>query len=118
MVDYEVSAYSTISMRTRPLTRRVSIKEASHPNVVLSFGLTLAPDGRVFIISELWEPSHLVIYNKTKPFPLRLYISLATDIPALAYLHPSKCVHPYVPQILLGDELDLRMDIFHAQACR
>uniref|UniRef100_A0A5K1JYU1 Cell surface hydrophobicity-associated protein n=1 Tax=Ganoderma boninense TaxID=34458 RepID=A0A5K1JYU1_9APHY len=72
------------------------MKEARHPNVVLYLGLSRAPDGRIFIISEFIESGNLrtYIYDKTKPFPWRLRMSFATDIArALAYLHARKCIH-------------------------
>ncbi|KAH9916190.1 kinase-like domain-containing protein [Fomitopsis serialis] len=70
--------------------------EARHPNVVLYLGLSQAPDGRIFIISEFIDNGNLRLYihDKTKPFPWRLRISFATDIArALAYLHARKCIH-------------------------
>lgn len=69
------------------------MKEARHPNVVLYLGLSRAPDGRIFIISEYIENGNLRLYihDKTKPFPWRLRLSFATDIcRALAYLHARK----------------------------
>ena len=73
-----------------------SAREARHPNVVLYLGLSRAPDGRIFIISEFIENGNLRMYihDKTKPFPWRLRMSFATDIArALAYLHARKCIH-------------------------
>lgn len=69
------------------------MKEARHPNVVLYLGLSRAPDGRIFIVSEYIENGNLRLYihDKTKPFPWRLRLSFATDIcRALAYLHARK----------------------------
>ena len=73
-----------------------SSREARHPNVVLYIGLSRAPDGRIFIISEYIENGNLRMYihDKNKPFPWRLRMSFATDIArALAYLHARKCIH-------------------------
>ena len=64
--------------------------------MVLYLGLSRAPDGRIFIISEFIENGNLRMYihDKTKPFPWRLRMSFATDIArALAYLHARKCIH-------------------------
>ncbi|GBE87112.1 kinase-like protein [Sparassis latifolia] len=72
------------------------MKEARHPNVVLYLGLSRAPDGRIFIISEYIDNGNLRMYihDKSKPFPWRLRLSFATDIArALAYLHARKCIH-------------------------
>ncbi|EJU01777.1 kinase-like protein [Dacryopinax primogenitus] len=72
------------------------MREARHPNVVLFLGLSYAPDGRVFIISEFIENGNLrqYIFAKSKPFPWRLRLSFCIDIArALAYLHARKCVH-------------------------
>ena len=96
MAAHEVSAHSLISMRAQLPTGRAFAREARHPNVVLYLGLSRAPDGRIFIISEFIENGNLrtYIYDKTKPFPWRLRMSFATDIArALAYLHARKCIH-------------------------
>ncbi|KAI0944485.1 hypothetical protein AcW1_002180 [Taiwanofungus camphoratus] len=86
--DYDVSKYFEREWRL--------MKEARHPNVVLYLGLSQAPDGRIFIISEYIENGNLRMYihDKNKPFPWRLRLSFATDIArALAYLHARKCIH-------------------------
>ncbi|RPD60765.1 kinase-like protein [Lentinus tigrinus ALCF2SS1-7] len=86
--DYDVAKYFEREWRL--------MKEARHPNVVLYLGLSRAPDGRIFIISEFIENGNLRMYihDKTKPFPWRLRMSFATDIArALAYLHARKCIH-------------------------
>ncbi|OBZ74830.1 putative serine/threonine-protein kinase kinX [Grifola frondosa] len=86
--DYDVSKYFEREWRL--------MKEARHPNVVLYLGLSRAPDGRIFIISEFIENGNLRMYihDKSKPFPWRLRLSFATDIArALAYLHARKCIH-------------------------
>ncbi|KAI0668857.1 kinase-like protein [Trametes maxima] len=86
--DYDVAKYFEREWRL--------MKEARHPNVVLYLGLSRAPDGRIFIISEFIESGNLRMYihDKTKPFPWRLRLSFATDIArALAYLHARKCIH-------------------------
>ncbi|KAI8972564.1 kinase-like protein [Trametes punicea] len=86
--DYDVAKYFEREWRL--------MKEARHPNVVLYLGLSRAPDGRIFIISEFIENGNLRMYihDKTKPFPWRLRLSFATDIArALAYLHARKCIH-------------------------
>ncbi|KZT05216.1 kinase-like protein [Laetiporus sulphureus 93-53] len=86
--DYDVAKYFEREWRL--------MKEARHPNVVLYLGLSQAPDGRIFIISEFIEGGNLRMYihDKTKPFPWRLRLSFATDIArALAYLHARKCIH-------------------------
>ncbi|TFK79650.1 tyrosine protein kinase, partial [Polyporus arcularius HHB13444] len=86
--DYDVAKYFEREWRL--------MKEARHPNVVLYLGLSRAPDGRIFIISEFIENGNLRMYihDKTKPFPWRLRMSFATDITrALAYLHARKCIH-------------------------
>ena len=78
------------------LTAYFHYREARHPNVVLYLGLSQAPDGRIFIISEFIDNGNLRLYihDKSKPFPWRLRISFATDIArALAYLHARKCIH-------------------------
>ncbi|KZO98216.1 kinase-like protein [Calocera viscosa TUFC12733] len=72
------------------------MREARHPNVVLFLGLSSAPDGRVFIVSEFIENGNLrqYIFAKSKPFPWRLRLSFCIDIArALAYLHARNCVH-------------------------
>ncbi|OSD03678.1 kinase-like protein [Trametes coccinea BRFM310] len=86
--DYDVAKYFEREWRL--------MKEARHPNVVLYLGLSRAPDGRIFIISEYIENGNLRMYihDKSKPFPWRLRLSFATDIArALAYLHARKCIH-------------------------
>ncbi|CCM02112.1 uncharacterized protein FIBRA_04189 [Fibroporia radiculosa] len=86
--DYDVAKYFEREWRL--------MKEARHPNVVLYLGLSQAPDGRIFIISEFIENGNLRIYihDKAKPFPWRLRLSFATDIArALVYLHARKCIH-------------------------
>ncbi|OSX57946.1 hypothetical protein POSPLADRAFT_1076094 [Postia placenta MAD-698-R-SB12] len=86
--DYDVAKYFEREWRL--------MKEARHPNVVLYLGLSQAPDGRIFIISEFIEGGNLRLYihDKSKPFPWRLRLSFATDIArALAYLHARKCIH-------------------------
>ncbi|KAI0370863.1 kinase-like protein [Pilatotrama ljubarskyi] len=86
--DYDVAKYFEREWRL--------MKEARHPNVVLYLGLSRAPDGRIFIISEFIENGNLRMYihDKSKPFPWRLRLSFATDIArALAYLHARKCIH-------------------------
>ncbi|KAH9834415.1 kinase-like protein [Rhodofomes roseus] len=86
--DYDVAKYFEREWRL--------MKEARHPNVVLYLGLSQAPDGRIFIISEFIDNGNLRLYihDKSKPFPWRLRISFATDIArALAYLHARKCIH-------------------------
>ncbi|KAH9948474.1 kinase-like protein [Amylocystis lapponica] len=86
--DYDVAKYFEREWRL--------MKEARHPNVVLFLGLSRAPDGRIFIISEYIEGGNLRMYihDKTKPFPWRVRLSFATDIArALAYLHARKCIH-------------------------
>ncbi|KAI0830155.1 kinase-like protein [Trametes gibbosa] len=86
--DYDVAKYFEREWRL--------MKEARHPNVVLYLGLSRAPDGRIFIISEFIESGNLRMYihDKAKPFPWRLRLSFATDIArALAYLHARKCIH-------------------------
>ncbi|KAF8584461.1 kinase-like protein [Ramaria rubella] len=86
--EYDVAKYFEREWRL--------MKEARHPNVVLYLGLSRAPDGRIFIISEYIENGNLRLYihDKTKPFPWRLRLSFATDIcRALAYLHARKCIH-------------------------
>ncbi|KAH9922313.1 kinase-like protein [Epithele typhae] len=86
--DYDVAKYFEREWRL--------MKEARHPNVVLYIGLSRAPDGRIFIISEFIENGNLRMYihDKNKPFPWRLRMSFATDIArALAYLHARKCIH-------------------------
>ncbi|EIW56655.1 kinase-like protein [Trametes versicolor FP-101664 SS1] len=86
--DYDVAKYFEREWRL--------MKEARHPNVVLYLGLSRAPDGRIFIISEYIESGNLRMYihDKSKPFPWRLRLSFATDIArALAYLHARKCIH-------------------------
>ncbi|OCH91321.1 kinase-like protein [Obba rivulosa] len=86
--DYDVAKYFEREWRL--------MKEARHPNVVLYLGLSRAPDGRIFIISEFIENGNLRMYihDKNKPFPWRLRLSFATDIArALAYLHARKCIH-------------------------
>ncbi|KZT61415.1 kinase-like protein [Calocera cornea HHB12733] len=72
------------------------MREARHPNVVLFLGLSSAPDGRVFIVSEYIENGNLrqYIFARSKPFPWRLRLSFCIDIArALAYLHARNCVH-------------------------
>ncbi|GJJ10054.1 hypothetical protein Clacol_004280 [Clathrus columnatus] len=86
--DYDVGKYFEREYRL--------MKEARHPNVVLYLGLSRAPDGRIFIVSEFVEGGNLrtYIYDKSKPLPWSLRISFATDIcRALAYLHARKCIH-------------------------
>ncbi|PCH43036.1 kinase-like protein [Wolfiporia cocos MD-104 SS10] len=86
--DYDVAKYFEREWRL--------MKEARHPNVVLYLGLSQAPDGRIFIISEFIENGNLRLYihDKSKSFPWRLRLSFATDIArALAYLHARKCIH-------------------------
>ncbi|EMD35072.1 hypothetical protein CERSUDRAFT_116566 [Gelatoporia subvermispora B] len=86
--DYDVAKYFEREWRL--------MKEARHPNVVLYLGLSRAPDGRIFIVSEFIECGNLRMYihDKGKPFPWRLRLSFATDIArALAYLHARKCIH-------------------------
>ena len=83
--EYDVSKYFEREWRL--------MKECRHPNVVLYLGLSRAPDGRIFIVSEYIENGNLrsYIYDKKKPFPWRLRLSFATDIVrALAYLHARK----------------------------
>lgn len=83
--DYDVGKYFEREYRL--------MKEARHPNVVLYLGLSRAPDGRIFIVSEFVEGGNLrtYIYDKSKPFPWSLRMSFATDIcRALAYLHARK----------------------------
>ncbi|KAG8983832.1 hypothetical protein FRB93_006939 [Tulasnella sp. JGI-2019a] len=86
--DYDVRKYFEREWRL--------MKEARHPNVVLYLGLSRAPDGRIFIISEYIENGNLrqYIHDKSKPFGWRLRLSFMTDIArALAYLHARKCIH-------------------------
>ncbi|KAF8464815.1 kinase-like domain-containing protein [Gautieria morchelliformis] len=86
--EYDVAKYFEREWRL--------MKEARHPNVVLYLGLSRAPDGRIFIVSEYIENGNLRLYihDKAKPFPWRLRLSFATDIcRALAYLHARKCIH-------------------------
>ncbi|KIJ30172.1 hypothetical protein M422DRAFT_89563, partial [Sphaerobolus stellatus SS14] len=86
--EYDVAKYFEREWRL--------MKECRHPNVVLYLGLSRAPDGRIFIVSEYIENGNLrhYIYDKTKTFPWRLRLSFATDIArALAYLHARKCLH-------------------------
>ncbi|KAF8525571.1 TKL/LISK/LISK-DD1 protein kinase [Hysterangium stoloniferum] len=86
--EYDVAKYFEREWRL--------MKEARHPNVVLYLGLSRAPDGRVFIVSEFIENGNirLYIHDKTKPFGWRLRLSFATDVcRALAYLHARKCIH-------------------------
>jgi LIM domain kinase 1 len=83
--DYDVRKYFEREWRL--------MREARHPNVVLYLGLSHAPGGKVYIVSEFVEGGNMrsYIHNKRKPFPWRMRISFAIDIArALAYLHARK----------------------------